>query len=98
MGNKINTIRQVDVFHFAEFGLQKIWKKNIHHTIDLYSGLQWTNALSSEKTDCVITHIGNMAIMRIPAQINIDNAPTYVPSKMKQYFSRILRYIIKLSS
>ena len=76
MGTKRNNIRLLDVFHFAEFGLQKIWKKNIHHTIDLYSGLQWANALGSKKTDCVITHIGNMAIMRIPAQIKNDNAST----------------------
>lgn len=68
------------VFHFAEFGKQR----RIHHTIDIVSGFQWATALSSEKTDCIITHLMEiMAIMGITAQIKTDNAPTYVSNKMK---------------
>jgi hypothetical protein len=59
----------------------------IDHTIGMYSGFQWVTALSFEKADCVITHLLEiMAIMGIPAQIKTDNAPTYVPNKMKQFF------------
>jgi hypothetical protein len=80
LGTKINDIWQVYVFHFAEFGKQR----RIHHTIDIVSGFQWATALSSEKTDCIITHLMEiMAIMGITAQIKTDNAPTYVSNKMK---------------
>ena len=73
-----------DVFHFAEFGKQKY----IHHTIDMYSGFQQATALSSEKADCVITHLLEVvAIMGMPIQIKTDNAPAYVSSKMKQFFT-----------
>lgn len=47
-----NDIWQMDVSHFTEFGKQRY----IHHTIDKYLGFQWATALSSEKTDCVVTH------------------------------------------
>ena len=68
----------------CEFGKLKY----VYHTIDTYSGFQWTTALSSEKADSVITHLLKvMAIMGIPAQIKTDNDPTYVSRKMKQYFA-----------
>ncbi|KAL6078044.1 hypothetical protein STEG23_004480 [Scotinomys teguina] len=83
-GTQRNDIWQMDVFHFAEFGKLKY----VHHTIDTYSGFQWATALSSEKADSVITHLLEvMAIMGIPAQIKIDNAPAYVSGKMKQFFA-----------
>ena len=73
----------MDVFHFAEFGKLKY----VHHTIGTYSGFQWATALSSEKTDSVITHLlEDMAIMGIPAQIKIDNGPAQVSMKMKWFF------------
>lgn len=40
------------MFHFAKFGKLKY----VHHTIDTFSGFQWTTALSSEKADSVITY------------------------------------------
>lgn len=53
----------MDVSHFAEFGKERY----IHHTIDTYLGFQWATALSSEKADCVVTHLLEiMAIMGIP--------------------------------
>ena len=52
----------MDVFKFSEFGKLKY----VHHTIDTYSGFQWTTVLSSEKADSVITHLLEvMAIMDI---------------------------------
>ena len=60
----------------------------MHHTIDRYSGFQWATAIRSEKADCVIILLSEiMAIMGIPVQIKTDNAPTYVPNKMKQFFA-----------
>lgn len=45
-------------------------------------------ALSSEKADSVITNVLEiMAIMWIPIEIKIGNAPAYVSSKMKQFFA-----------
>ena len=74
----------MDVFHFMEF--RKL--KDVHHTIDTYSGFQWATALSSEKADSVITHLLEvMAIMGIPAQIKTDNGPAYVSKKMKRFFT-----------
>lgn len=81
----------MDVFHFAEFGKQTY----IDHTIDMYSGFHWATALSSEKVDCAITHLLELtAIVRMPAQIKIDNAPPHVLNKMRQFFSynNIKRY------
>ena len=79
-----NDIQQMDILHFAEFGKQKY----IHHTIDMYSGFQQATALSSEKADCVITHLSEItAIMGISEQIKTDNAPTNVSNKMKQFFT-----------
>lgn len=68
----------MDMFYFAEFG-----KLNyMHHTIDMYSGLQWTTALASEKGDSIISHLLEvMVIMKISIQIKTDNAPAYVPNK-----------------
>ena len=67
-----NKIWQMDVFHFVEFGKLKY----AHHITDTYSGFQWAIALSSEKTDSVITHLLEvMAIIGIPAQIKTDNGP-----------------------
>ena len=43
----------MDVFYFAEFGKLEY----VHHTIDKYSGFQWAAALSSYKTNSVITHL-----------------------------------------
>lgn len=55
---------------------------------DTYLGFQWTTALSSEKPDYVITCLLEiMAIMGISAKIKLDNAPTYVYNKMKQFFA-----------
>ena len=82
-GTQRNEIWQMDVFHFSEFGKLKY----VHHTIDTYSGFQWATALSSEKTDSVITYLLEvMAIMGIPAQIKTDNGPGYVSRKMKWFF------------
>ena len=73
----------MDVFHFPEF--EKL--KYVHHTIDIYFGMHWTTALSSENADAVLTHLLEaMAIMRIPTQIRTDNAPAYVSKKMKLIF------------
>ena len=55
-----NEICQINEFHFAE--IRKL--ECIHHTIDAYSGFQWSTALSSEKADSVIIHLLEvMAIM-----------------------------------
>ena len=70
----------MDVFYFAEFGKLEY----VHYTIDKYSGFQWSAALSSDKTNSVITHLLEvMTIMGIPVQIKTDNAPAYVFSKIK---------------
>ena len=62
----------MDMFHFAEFGKLK----DVHHTIDTYSGFQWATVLSSEKPDSVIMHLLEvMAIIGIPSQIKTDNGP-----------------------
>ena len=67
-GTQRNEIWQMDVFHFAEFGKLKY----VHHIIDTYSGFLWATALSSEKTDSVITYLLEvMDIMGIPAQIKV---------------------------
>lgn len=64
----------MDVFHFVEFGRLKF----AHHTIDMYLGLQWATALSSEKADSVISHLLEvMAIVKIPVQVKIDHALAY---------------------
>ena len=79
-GTQRSEIWQMDLFHFAEFGKLKYRC----HAINTYSGFQWATALSSEKTDSVITHLLEvMAIMGIPVQIKTDNAPAYVSKKMK---------------
>lgn len=81
----------MDAFHFAEFGKLRY----IYHTTDTYtySGCKLATALSSEKADCVITHLLEiMAIMGIPTQIKTDNAPSHVSNKMKQFF---IHYNIK---
>ena len=72
------------MFHFVEFG-----KLNyVHHTIDTYSGFQWTMTLSSAKAYLVITYLLEvMSIMGMPVQIKTDNGPAYVALKMKQYFA-----------
>ena len=81
---KINDIWQMYVFHFAEFGKQTY----IHHTIDTFSGFQWATALSSEKADCVITHLLEiMETMGKPSHIKIDNIPTCIVNKMSQFFA-----------
>ena len=73
----------MDVFHFAEFGNLKY----VYHTIDTFSGFQWTTAFNSEKTDSVITCLLEvMAVMGIPAQIKSNNAPAYVSTKLEQFF------------
>jgi hypothetical protein len=63
----------MDAFHLQNFknkGMLTI------HTIYTYLGFQRATALSSEKADCVITHLLEiMAIMVIHAQIKTDNAP-----------------------
>lgn len=77
----------MDVFNFSAFGKLKY----AHHTIDTYSGFQRATAFSSEKAGSVITHLLKvMAIMGISAQIQIDNAPAYVSSKMKQLLHIII--------
>ena len=59
----MSEIWQTDVFHFVEFGKLKY----VLHIIDTYSGFQWPTALSSAKTDSLITHILEvLAIMGIP--------------------------------
>ena len=59
----------------------------MQYTTGTYSGFQWASALSSEKADSVIKYLLEiMAMMEIPVQIKTDNAPTYVFSKMKQFF------------
>lgn len=90
-GTKRNDVWQMDAFHFAEFGKLRY----IYHTTDTYtySGCKLATALSSEKADCVITHLLEiMAIMGIPTQIKTDNAPSHVSNKMKQFF---IHYNIK---
>lgn len=83
-GTKRNNIWQVSVFYVAEFEKQRY----IHHTIDIYSGFQWPNALSSEMADFVITCLLEiLAIMGMSTQIKTDNAPTYVSNKMKQFLA-----------
>lgn len=73
----------MDVFHFIEFGKLRY----VHHTIDTYSGFQWTTALASEKADSVITHLLDVvAMMGILIQIKTENGPTYVSNKMKKSF------------
>jgi hypothetical protein len=58
----------------------------MYHTIDTYSGFQWAIALSSEKADSVIRHLLEVtAIMGIPVQTKIENAPTYVSGKLSNY-------------
>lgn len=60
----------------------------MHHTIDTYSGIQWTTALASEKADFVIMHLLEvMAIIGIPIQIKMNNGLECVPNKMKQFFT-----------
>lgn len=55
--------KQMDPFHFAEFRIQRC----IHHTNEIYSGFQWTTAVSSEKADCAITYLLEIiAIMGMP--------------------------------
>ena len=79
-GTQRNEIWQMNVFQFPEFGKMKY----VHHTINIYSGMHWATALSSEKADAVLTHLLEaMAIMGIPAQIKTDNAPSYVSQKKK---------------
>lgn len=74
----------MNVFRFVEF--RKL--KYVHHTIDTYSEFQWATALSSEKTDSVITPLLEaVALTGIPVQIKIDNAPPYVFRKMRQLFA-----------
>jgi hypothetical protein len=62
------------MFYFTELG-----KLNyMHHTIGIYSGVQWTNeaVLASEKGDSIITHLLEvMGIMEISIQIKSYNAP-----------------------
>ena len=75
----------MDVFHFVEFGRLK----HVNHTIDTYTGFQWTtvSSLNLNKADLVITHLLEvMAIMGIPVQVKTDNALSYVSKKMKQFF------------
>ena len=50
-GTERNDIKQMDVFHFTEFGKLKY----VYHTTDTYSGFQWVTTSSSEKDDSVIT-------------------------------------------
>ena len=65
----------MDVFHFTEFGKLRY----VHHSVDMFSGLQWATALSSVKADSVITHLLEvMAIMGIPVQTKTDNALAYI--------------------
>lgn len=72
------------MFPFSEFGKQMY----VHPTIDTHSGFQLATSVSSEKPDCVVTHsLEIMAIMVIQTQNKTDNAPTYVSSKMKQFFA-----------
>lgn len=59
----------MDVFYFPEFG-KLIY---VHHTIDIYSGFQWTTALASETDDSVMTHLLEvMTIIRLPIKIKMD--------------------------
>lgn len=52
----------------------------------MYSGIQWTSALSSEKADSLIIHsLEAMSILRIHLQIKADNVPSYVPCTMQQF-------------
>lgn len=47
----------------------------VHQIIDTYSRIHRVTALTSGKTDSVMTHLLEvMAIMGIPIQIKIDNA------------------------
>ncbi|ERE73959.1 putative Pol polyprotein [Cricetulus griseus] len=49
--------------------------------------LRTATTLNSEKADSVITNLLEvMAVMGIPAQMKIDNAPAYVFTKMEQFF------------
>lgn len=74
----------LDVFHLT--GFRKL--KYVHHTIDTYSVFQWANASSFEKPGSVITHLLEvMSIIGILVNIKMDNAPSYVSSKMKQPFA-----------
>ena len=57
----------MDMFYFKEFGKLKY----VNYTIDTYSGFQCAIALSSEKTDLVITHLLEiMALMGIPSKMS----------------------------
>jgi hypothetical protein len=81
-GNK-NDICQVDVFHFAKF----VKERYIHHTTEMYSGFQWSTAISSKNPDCVIVHLFNtMEIIGIIAQNKPNNTLTYVFNTIKQFF------------
>ena len=72
----------MDVSYFAEFGKLKY----VHHIVYTYSGFQWATALSTEKTNSIITiHQKLIAIMDIPVQIKTDNTSGYISSKMKQF-------------
>ncbi|KAL6056195.1 hypothetical protein STEG23_009514, partial [Scotinomys teguina] len=60
--------------------------KYVHHTIDIYPVFKWSTPMSPEKTDSIITHLLEVVIIiGIHVQIKIDNPPTYVSSKMKQF-------------
>lgn len=73
----------MDVFHFVEFGQLR----HLHHTVDTYSGLQWTTALSSEKADSVITHLLEvMPIMEQLYKLRLTMPSIYL-CKMKQFFA-----------
>lgn len=60
----------MDVSYFAKFGKLR----HVYHTANIYSGFQLATAYSSEKVDCVITHLLKViAITVILVQIGTEN-------------------------
>lgn len=71
------------MYHFADCGKLKY----VPHTIDTYSGFQWTTAIRSKKADSVVPHLLEViTILEIPLQIKTDNVLAYISNKMQQFF------------
>lgn len=75
-GLKALEVWQTDVTPVPSFGCLKY----VHVSIDTYSGLLWTIALSGERGLHVCKHLtACFAVMGVPQQIKTDNSPGYTP-------------------